>query len=121
MLAAVHQRVPIPHHWAANAPVRVLRSAITATGADAEKPRVIGEEDGRPIQLFSTDSPLRSMTGDYASMALYAGTGVGAIKSIVPTDVRLGNFLAQAAEAIPKLALYTSWMVPTQRVVAQRA
>jgi nitronate monooxygenase len=27
---------------------------------------VIGEEEGRPIYLFSTDSPLRSMTGDCA-------------------------------------------------------
>lgn len=89
-------------NWPPNAPVRVLRSDITAIGADTTESRVIGEEAGRPIHLFSTDSPLRSMTGDYASMALYAGTGVGSIKSIVSTDVRLGNFLKQAAEAIPK-------------------
>ena len=90
-------------NWPPNAPVRVLRSAVTAIGADAAESKVIGEEAGRPIHLFSTDSPLRSMTGDYASMALYAGTGVGSIKSVVSTDVRLGNFLKQAAEAIPKL------------------
>lgn len=92
-------------NWPPNAPVRVLRSDITAIGADTAESKVIGEEDGRPIYLFSTDSPLRSMTGDYASMALYAGTGVGSIKSIVSTDIRLGNFLKQAAEAIPKLPM----------------
>lgn len=90
-------------NWPPNAPVRVLRSAITAIGADSRKPEVIGEEDGRPIHLFSTDSPLRSMTGDYASMALYAGTGVGAIETIVPAGERLEDFLNQAAATIPEL------------------
>src|SRR5690606_21455547 len=50
-----------------------------------ERPGVqtpIGEEEGRPIYLFSTDSPLRSMTGDFESMALYAGTGVGHVTAI---------------------------------------
>jgi nitronate monooxygenase len=92
-------------NWPPNAPVRVLRSAITSIGADAEESRIVGEEEGRPIHLFSTDSPLRSMTGDYSSMALYAGTGVGAIDSIMPTDMRLGKFLEQAAGAIPNLPL----------------
>ncbi len=31
---------------------------------------VIGDEEGRPIYLSSTDSPLRTMTGDFESMAL---------------------------------------------------
>ena len=37
---------------------------------------IIGDEVGRPVYQFSTDSPLRSMTGDFEAMALYAGTGV---------------------------------------------
>jgi len=90
-------------NWPPNAPVRVLRSAITAIGAGRRKPQVIGDEDGRPIHLFSTDSPLRSMTGDFASMALYAGTGVGAIEAIVPAEERLEGFLGQAAATIPEL------------------
>ena len=45
---------------------------------------MIGEEEGRPIYLFSTDSPLRSMTGDYEAMALYAGMGVGGITAVEP-------------------------------------
>jgi nitronate monooxygenase len=43
---------------------------------------VIGEEEGRPIYLFSTDSPLRSMSGEFELMALYAGTGVGSVKRV---------------------------------------
>ena len=43
---------------------------------------MIGEEEGRPIYLFSTDSPLRSMTGDFEAMALYAGQGVGAVDRV---------------------------------------
>lgn len=67
-------------NWPPRAPVRVLSSAVTlgARGHEQpDRPEVIGDEEGRPIYLFSTDSPLRSMTGDFESMALYAGTGVG--------------------------------------------
>ena len=41
---------------------------------------VIGDEEGRPIYLFSTNSPLRSMTGDFEAMALYAGQGAWQIE-----------------------------------------
>ena len=62
-------------NWPIGAPVRVLQNSATRgergdqLGADS----VIGEEEGRPIYLFSTNSPLRSMTGDFEAMALYAG------------------------------------------------
>jgi nitronate monooxygenase len=74
-------------NWPRKATVRVLSSAVTAGGRGIERPdrRVaIGDEEGRPIYLFSTDSPLRSMTGDFEAMALYAGTGVGSIGAIRP-------------------------------------
>jgi nitronate monooxygenase len=80
----------------------VLKSAVTC-GARGDshgtEKLVIGEEEGRPIYLFSTDSPLRSMTGDFESMALYAGTGVGRIDGIRPAGERLAAILA-AAEAL---------------------
>lgn len=90
-------------NWPPNAPVRVIRSPVTAIEAGNTRPRVIGEEEGRPIYLFSTDSPLRSMSGDFGSMALYAGTGVGAITSIVPANERIRNFLKEAAAALPEV------------------
>ena len=51
--------------------------------------QIIGEEEGRPIYLFSTDSPLRSMTGDFEGMAFYAGNGVDKIDAIIPAGERL--------------------------------
>ena len=57
----------------------------------------IGDEEGRPIYLFSTDSPLRSMTGDFEAMALYAGQGVGRIMAIEPAGERLRRIAAEAA------------------------
>lgn len=72
-------------NWPPGAPVRVLSSAVTrgAHGREKAGTRIaIGAEGDRPIYLFSTDSPLRSMAGDFESMALYAGTGVGSITAI---------------------------------------
>ncbi len=86
-------------NWPPAAPVRVLRSSVTsgALGDSQNQTRtVIGLENGRPIYLFSTDSPLRSMTGDFESMALYAGTGVGEIQEIVHAGDRLRSIVADA-------------------------
>lgn len=89
-------------NWPIGAGVRVLKSAVTAgeRGPDTPDRRVvIGEEEGRPIYLFSTDSPLRSMTGDFEAMALYAGTGVGSIATIRPAAEIIGDLLADAETA----------------------
>ena len=93
-------------NWPPGAPVRVLASAVTvgARGPDrAEARTVIGDEDGRPIYLFSTDSPLRSMTGDFESMALYAGTGVGRVTAIRPGRGIVREIVADAGIE-PRLA-----------------
>ena len=86
-------------NWPRGANVRVLKSAVTAGARgtpDAAPRTVIGDEEGRPIYLFSTDSPLRSMTGDFDAMALYAGTGVGQIREIVPAAARLAAIMSDA-------------------------
>lgn len=88
-------------NWPPAAPVRVLRSATTsgARGDSHTAARiVIGAESERPIYLFSTDSPLRSMTGDFESMALYAGTGVGRITEITGAGDRLQVLVAEAED-----------------------
>ena len=88
-------------NWPPGAPVRVLRSAVTQGERGdpfTAAPTVIGEEEGRPIHLFSTDSPLRSMHGEFEAMALYAGTGVGKVHEVVPAGERLAA-IAGAAEA----------------------
>jgi nitronate monooxygenase len=57
---------------------------------------MIGDEEGRPIYLFSTDSPSRSMTGDFEAMALYAGQGVGRLQSIVSAEERVRSIVNEA-------------------------
>jgi nitronate monooxygenase len=88
-------------NWPPHAAVRVLANSVT--GCERGDPSVlertvIGEEEGRPIYLFSTDSPLRSMTGNFEAMALYAGKGVDRITSVEPAGERVRLIVADAAQ-----------------------
>lgn len=93
-------------NWPAGAKVRVLNGPVTRGECGdpmASEPTIIGDEEGRPIYLFSTDSPLRSMTGTFEDMALYAGEGVGAIEDIVPAGERLRRILGEAQDLLGAL------------------
>lgn len=86
-------------NWPAGAAVRVLSNSVTRgeRGDPHVGPRqTIGREGERPIYLFSTDSPLRDMTGDFEAMALYAGQGVSRVNDIVPAGERLRAIVAEA-------------------------
>ena len=86
-------------NWPRGAMVRVLRNSVTRGEAGdpfAGAKKIVGEEEGRPIYLFSTDSPLRSMTGEFEAMALYAGESVGRITDLVPAGDRLRSILEKA-------------------------
>jgi nitronate monooxygenase len=85
-------------NWPIGAPVRVLKNSATRgeRGDPFGTRVVIGEEEGRPIYLFSTDSPSRVMTGDFEAMALYAGQGVDRINEIVPAGMRVARIVDQA-------------------------
>lgn len=86
-------------NWPNGAKVRVLETAVTRGERgrpDAENRTVIGWEGGRPIYLFSTDSPLRSMTGEYEAMALYAGAGVGRVTKMTTAGRRLARLVEDA-------------------------
>jgi nitronate monooxygenase len=90
-------------NWPPDADVRVLPNSVTEGrhGDPFSGTRtVIGHEGSRRIWLFSTDSPLRDMSGDFEAMALYAGEGVGKIASIVPAAERLHSIWAQAEELL---------------------
>lgn len=94
-------------NWPLGAPVRVLQNS--ATRGDRGDPfgpnrHVIGEEEGRPIYLFSTDSPLRSMTGDFEAMALYAGQGVDKITAILPAGERVAAIVSEATRLLKRAA-----------------
>ena len=86
-------------NWPAGAKVRVLANSVTQGKHDhpyTSSKIVIGDEEGRPIYLFSTDSPLCSMTGEFEAMALYAGAGVGRISKITAATERLGEIVSEA-------------------------
>jgi nitronate monooxygenase len=86
-------------HWPRGASVRVLANSVTRGehGNPFQAGRqIIGQQAGRSIYLFSTDSPLRDMTGKLEAMALYAGQGAGLIASIVPAAERLNAIVAEA-------------------------
>ena len=87
-------------NWPHGAKARVLANSVTRgeRGDPFDKRRtVIGDDEGRPIYLFSTDSPLRSMTGDFEAMALYAGAGVGRISAVQPAADKIYAIATQAA------------------------
>lgn len=90
-------------NWPRGAKVRVLANSVTRGERGdpfSEDRRIIGAEDGRPIYLFSTDSPLRSMTGDFEAMALYAGQGVGRIADITAAADRVRAIALEAASLL---------------------
>lgn len=91
-------------NWPRGSAVRVLRGPITnGEYGDPFTPdrTKIGQQGQRPIYRFSTDSPLKSTDGDFVQMALYAGTGVGAVKSIQHAE----NIIRQiASEALSLVA-----------------
>ena len=89
-------------NWPIGAPVRVLQNSATRgeRGNPFASDQIIGEEEGRAIFLFSTDSPLRSMTGDFEGMALYAGQGIDRIDAVIPAGERLAAIVAEAARLL---------------------
>jgi nitronate monooxygenase len=89
-------------NWPIGAPVRVIKNSATrGERGDPFGPQtIIGDEEGRPIYLFSTDSPSRVMTGDFEAMALYAGRGVDRIDRVMPAGERVASIVAEAARLL---------------------
>ncbi|WP_291345291.1 nitronate monooxygenase family protein, partial [Acidiphilium sp. 20-67-58] len=86
-------------NWPMGAKVRVLANSVTRGehGDPFTAARtMVGHEADRPFYLFSTDSPLRSMTGDFEAMALYAGTGVRRIDAITGAGEKLHQIVREA-------------------------
>jgi len=91
--------------WPPHSPVRVLKNSVTAAAGDRlwgylpdQLPReVIGEEEGRPIYRCGTDSPLRSTTGDFEQMCLYAGESAAQVGGIHPAATIIGTMMREAA------------------------
>jgi nitronate monooxygenase len=99
-------------NWPPRSPVRTLRNSVTDAHAGDllghspdEFPREpIAEEEGRPIYRYSTDSPLRSMTGALEPLAPYAGQVCGMIKAEWPAGEVVRSVVREAEETLRRLA-----------------
>lgn len=92
-------------NWPRGAYVRVLENSVTRRehGDPFSGHReAIGREGERTIWLFSTDSPLKDMTGDFEKMALYAGEASGTIEDIPTAAERIASIMAEAERLLPK-------------------
>lgn len=99
-------------NWPPNSPVRVLKNSVTEAVGDKlwgyhpdKLPREeIARDDGRPIWKFSTDSPLRSTSGDLEQMALFAGRGAGAIHAVRPAGEIIDTMMEDAMSRLQRLS-----------------
>jgi nitronate monooxygenase len=94
-------------NWPMPAPVRVLRNAVTEGRRDAlyaqRSTPVIGAQDGAPVYLFSTDSPLEDATGSIDDMAIYAGQSCGQIRDLRSAGDRLRQLVAEAEACLDRM------------------
>lgn len=97
-------------NWPAGAAVRVIANSVTAAlggkylGYHPEAlPREPIAWDGAAARLrYSTDSPLRTTTGNLEAMALYAGQGVGRIRDVPSAGDRLRGMADEAAALLAR-------------------
>lgn len=91
-------------NWHEPAPVRVLSNKVLEGGYDHAAPdTIIGEQDGQPVFLFSTDSPLADATGQIDDMALYCGQSCGQISRECSAHERIAEIIREAVECLDKL------------------
>ncbi|RMF38242.1 MAG: nitronate monooxygenase [Alphaproteobacteria bacterium] len=98
-------------NWPPGAPVRVIGNALTdAIGGtlfghhpEVLPPEVIAEDDGRPILRYSTDSPLRTTTGDLDAMPAFAGHSTTLIDDLPTAAERIATIMAGAEAALARL------------------
>jgi nitronate monooxygenase len=99
-------------NWPPRSPVRTLPNSVTESyrdklwghGPDDFSREVIGREGDRPIYRFSTDSPLRNMTGNFEAMAPFAGQSCGLIEDICPAGERLRRIVWEAETILAQFA-----------------
>jgi nitronate monooxygenase len=98
-------------NWPPDSPVRVMANPLTdelgqrLLGHRPEEilREAIAEDDGRPIYRYSTDSPLRTTTGDLECLALFAGQVAGAIETIPSAGARVAEIVSVARASVKRL------------------
>ena len=98
-------------NWPAGSPVRVIANSITETlgpilfgyGPEHFRHEVIARDGDQPIYRFSTDSPLKSTTGELEALALFAGQIAGMIDSAPGAATRVAEIVSTAVAALARL------------------
>lgn len=84
-------------NWHEPAPVRVLKCCLNNINKVLPGlSRVIALQDGKPVYLYSTDSPLSGASGQLELMALYAGKSCSGIQAVEKVSVVMNRFLHEA-------------------------
>jgi len=99
-------------NWPPRSPARTLENSVTTAyrenlwghGPDDFPREVIGHEEQRPIYKFSTDSPLRNMTGNFEVMPPFAGQVCGLLEDVCPAGERLRRIVREAEAILAQLA-----------------
>ena len=96
-------------NWPPNSPVRVIANRLT----DGLGQRLFGYRaediprepitDGRPIYKVSTDSRLRTTTGDLEFLALFAGQVPGAVETVPNAAARITQIVGSARATLERL------------------
>lgn len=101
-------------NWPKGAAVRVIENSITRAldgnlfGHDpATMPREAIAQDGDQERYrYSTDSPLRTTTGDLEAMPYFAGQGAGLINGVVSAGERVEQMIDEAIACLEKGLLH---------------
>jgi nitronate monooxygenase len=99
-------------NWPPRSPLRSLRNSVTEAyrddllghGPDDFDRVAIAEEEGRPVYRYSTESPLRNMTGDVEPLAPYAGQVCGLVEGVRPAAAVVAEMVAEAEAVLAGLA-----------------
>lgn len=98
-------------NWPPASPVRVIANSVTdALGSvphghepDDFERQEVAQDAGRPLYRFSTDSPLRTTTGELEVMALYAGQVTGAIDNVPSAAERIDQIVDAARASLQRM------------------
>lgn len=98
-------------NWPPRSPVRVIANAITEQfqdrllghGPDDFGREVIAWEEDRPVYKFSTDSPLKTTTGELEALPAFAGQAAGGVHDIPTAGARIERMVQEAEAALERL------------------
>lgn len=97
-------------NWPPHSPVRVLENSVTRAQEDAipavpaaTTAEPIAMDDGRPILRTSTDSPLRTTSGDLEALALFAGQVTGQLDTLPTVQARIDAIVLGAERTLDLL------------------